>query len=106
MKHPKYRKVALKAGTHPERYFWSSKRPSSKNENFVCLGQGALLGKKENRELIDHIKAQLKASRRFPWVFHEYGAIAVEELHAENSCIGGKRPGRPKALANPSENDL
>jgi len=33
-------------------------------------------------------------------------AIAVEELHAENSDIGGKRPGRPKALTCPSKSDL
>jgi len=56
-KHNKYRKVELKRGTHPKKYFWSTKEPSSKNEDFVNLGQGPLPGNQEHRELIDHVKA-------------------------------------------------
>jgi len=37
-KHPNYRKIELLAGTHPEKYFWSSKKATSKNDDLEKIG--------------------------------------------------------------------
>ena len=66
-----------------------------------------LLGDEDHRDMLDFIKQQLRDGKRVPWLYREYGAIAVNEMFKDHDPIKTyKRNATAMDLKDPSAEDL
>ena len=92
VKHPFGKMDALKEGDAPTKgFWWCTREPHSRNEKWSNLGNNLLLGCENQREIIDHIKSNLRKGFKVPYEFQEYGKIAVDEMFEDRERLNMRR---------------